>query len=42
MVSELSVFLSLINNLSVFIVLVAGYGLLAGYLKKFGAVPDNT
>jgi PAS domain S-box-containing protein len=35
MVSELSVFLSLINNLSVFIVLVAGYGLLAGYLKKF-------
>lgn len=35
MASELSLFLSLINNLSVFVVLIAGYGFLTVYLNKF-------
>jgi PAS domain S-box-containing protein len=32
---DISVFLSLLNNLSIFIVLVAGYGFFVGYLKKY-------
>lgn len=35
MTAKLSLFLSLINNLSVFIVLIAGYGFLTGQLKKY-------
>ena len=35
MASELSLFLSLFNNLSVFIVLIAGYGYLTGYLESY-------
>ena len=34
MVSELSLFLSLLNNLSVFILLIGGYGFLSSYLAQ--------